>query len=95
MAVESAQERWEVIFRGQVQGVGFRHTSRQIARRFQVTGFVRNEPDGTVRLVAEGAAGEIESFLGAIQNRMADYITDQYISRAPATGEFKGFDVRF
>ena len=40
--------RCRVIYRGRVQGVGFRYTSASIARRFPVTGYVRNLPDGTV-----------------------------------------------
>ena len=35
----------QVIFRGRVQGVGFRYTARRIAARYDVTGFVRNLPD--------------------------------------------------
>ena len=44
-------------FSGRVQGVGFRYTSRNIAINYDVTGFVRNLPDGRVELVAEGPPG--------------------------------------
>ena len=40
--------------RGRVQGVGFRRYVRKWARTLDLTGWVRNEPDGTVRLMAEG-----------------------------------------
>ena len=43
--------RFLVIFSGRVQGVGFRYTSNQIAWRFDVTGWVKNLPDGSVQMV--------------------------------------------
>lgn len=47
-------ERLEATVRGNVQGVGFRRYVRKWARALALDGWVRNEPDGTVRLVAEG-----------------------------------------
>ena len=69
-----------VIYSGTVQGVGFRYTARRIAQGFDVAGYVRNLPDGTVELVAEGAPGEVERFLGAVASRMADCIGDRTVS---------------
>lgn len=66
--------RIRVIFHGRVQGVFFRATTHALSRDFRVSGFVRNLPDGTVELEAEGQAGEIERFLAAIQARYADGI---------------------
>ncbi len=40
--------------RGTVQGVGFRYSARSVARRLGVTGYVKNMPDGTVRVECEG-----------------------------------------
>ena len=51
-------------FRGTVQGVGFRYTVRQIAAEFAVTGYVKNLPDGTVEMVAEGEIRELKRFVG-------------------------------
>ena len=50
-----------IIFIGRVQGVGFRFTAHSIARRCQLTGFVRNLPDGSVEMFAQGQAEDIES----------------------------------
>ena len=50
-------ERVVVHYSGRVHGVGFRATVRHIACGFDVTGSVRNLPDGRVELVAEGAKG--------------------------------------
>ena len=56
-----------MFYEGRVQGVGFRYCVRQLACGFEVTGWVRNLPDGRVELQACGEAGELEEFLSAIQ----------------------------
>ena len=48
---------------GRVQGVFFRSNTELKAREFNITGFVRNDPDGTVVIEAEGEEGALESFL--------------------------------
>ena len=47
-------ERVKLRIRGRVQGVGFRYTAHNIARRHDVTGYVKNLTDGRVELVMEG-----------------------------------------
>ena len=91
----SEQVRADVTFRGTVQGVGFRYTARRVASGFAVTGFVRNEPDGSVTLVAEGPRDEVESFIDAVQREMAGTIRDTDVAWGTATGQFEGFGVRF
>ncbi len=87
--------RRTVHFSGRVQGVGFRYTTESIASRFDVTGFVRNLPDGRVETVAEGARRELDRFQQAIENGMRDYIQRVVVSNAPATGEFEVFRIAF
>jgi acylphosphatase len=57
----------QVFYEGRVQGVGFRYCVRQLACGFEVTGWVRNLPDGRVELQACGERGEVDEFLSAIQ----------------------------
>jgi acylphosphatase len=52
-----------VVVHGLVQGVFFRDTCRREADRVQVTGWVRNEPDGTVAAFIEGPAPAVESLV--------------------------------
>lgn len=87
--------RKEVIFTGRVQGVGFRYTCRSLARGYDVTGFVRNMPDGSVHLVAEGPAGEVEAFASAVRARMKSYIKDAREINAPPSGGYDGFEIAF
>ncbi len=91
---QAAQVRARVIFRGQVQGVGFRYTARHIAGSYAVMGYVENEPDGSVELIAEGERGEVEAFVGAVAREMAPYIRKQGVAWEVPTGEFDGFGIR-
>ena len=49
--------------RGRVQGVSFRWYTREQAVRLGVSGWVRNDPDGTVRLEVQGAPDAVEALL--------------------------------
>jgi acylphosphatase len=91
----TARCRREVVYRGRVQGVGFRYTARNLASHFRVTGYVKNLPDGGVRLVAEGKAGELDRFLDAVADSMSRYIESMQVTDSPATGEFTEFNVRY
>lgn len=59
--------RAEVIIQGVVQGVGYRFFVLSEARAFAVRGYVRNMPDGTVEVVAEGEKHVIEDFIGRLR----------------------------
>lgn len=48
---------------GKVQGVTFRETTKYVADQSGIKGFVRNEPDGSVYIEAEGEQWELDSFL--------------------------------
>ncbi len=83
-----------VYFTGHVQGVGFRYTTLQVAKEFEVTGFVRNLPDGRVHLEAEGTKVEIEAFLRGLAEAMPGYVrkTERSTERRPP--QFSGFIIR-
>jgi len=87
-------QRREVLYRGTVQGVGFRFTASRIAVRFQVTGFVENLADGRVRLVAEGRCPQIEGFLAAIQEALGAFIDGAEQTTGAATYTFRTFSIR-
>lgn len=85
--------RHTVTYTGHVQGVGFRYTTHSIARNHNVTGYVRNLPDGGVELVAEGNRQEIDVFLQAVRDRLANHIRNERQDISPATGEFTTFEI--
>ena len=86
--------RYTISFTGQVQGVGFRYTAVNVAERFRVAGWVRNQADGSVLCVAEGEQSELDRFIAAVKLAMRGHITDTQIEESQATGELQGFDVR-
>ena len=60
MAETKKTVRW--IIHGRVQGVFFRDTARQVARRLNIKGSAVNLSDGTVEVIAEGAASAVKLF---------------------------------
>jgi len=86
-------ERRRMVFSGRVQGVGFRATARSIAERHGVTGWVRNDPAGTVTAELQGTAEAIEATIDDLARRMADNIERASASDVePVEGE-RGFRV--
>ena len=94
MSVESPV-RCEVIFRGHVQGVGFRFTVADVANNYPISGYVINLRDGTVRLIAEGLRKDVSQLIRGVQGAMSGYITGSSESWGAATGEFPAFEVRY
>jgi acylphosphatase len=90
----STPQRITVCFSGHVQGVGFRYTAHSIARRYRVTGYVRNLADGRVELVAEGERPETDAFLLEVRERFFNHIRDERRDNGPATGEYGGFEIQ-
>lgn len=83
-----------VFFTGRVQGVGFRYTTLQIAKEFEVTGFVGNLPDGRVQLELEGAVKEVAAFVEAVEERMRGYIRKTERMATRRAPQFTGFGIR-
>ena len=83
-----------VFFSGRVQGVGFRYQTVQVAKEFDVSGWVMNLPDGRVQLEAEGRAGEVRDFVAAVQERLEGYIRKTEQSDETRPPRFAGFTIR-
>lgn len=60
--------RRKILWGGQCQGVGFRYTAMDLANQLGLTGWARNEPDGTVEMEVQGPAEQIARFLSAMPN---------------------------
>jgi acylphosphatase len=83
-----------VFFSGHVQGVGFRYTVLQVAKEFEVAGYVRNLADGRVQLEAEGAEREITAFVEAVQERMHGHVRKTERQGRKRAAEFAGFAIK-
>ena len=88
-------ERITAVARGRVQGVGYRYHVSECAQATGVHGWVRNEEDGTVRIVAESSPAALDDFLRLAHARDDPVIRVEEITvtREPGTGEFHGFRV--
>jgi acylphosphatase len=88
------RRRVRVLYSGRVQGVGFRYTVKTVASGFELTGAVRNLPDGCVELFAEGAGDELQAFVQAIrESGMDHFIQNEAVSWGEAKNEFRGFEI--
>lgn len=80
---------------GQVQGVGFRWTAVQIARRLGVTGTVQNLSSGQVAVTASGEAATLVKFQAALRHPKGSpwiHVTDLTVTDVPAQ-QFADFTV--
>ena len=81
---------------GRVQGVFFRQSTKVIAIKNNVNGWVRNLDDGRVEIVAEGEESNINSFTDWCKTGPANSRVDEFeLSEENSTGEFKNFEVRY
>ena len=65
-----------VHFTGHVNGVGLRYSVKQIAREFEVTGYVKNLADGRLELDIEGDQNECCRFLREVESELDNFIRD-------------------
>ncbi len=86
-------QRFHVWFSGRVQGVGFRYTCVQQARRYDVVGWVKNLDDGDVEMIVEGQPSEVEAYLESVASATHGAVPDTRIVRSKATGQFSGMSV--
>ena len=73
--------RCEVIFKGRVQGVGFRYTAQEYAQSLGLTGYIRNLGDGSVQMVAEGEEKTVAELIKKLEARFS--IREKAVDQAP------------
>lgn len=88
------RERLDILYAGRVQGVGFRYAVKALAAGYELTGTVRNLPDGRVELAAEGERAELEAFRTAIQDsEVGRFIRQENARWSAVKNEFRGFEI--
>ena len=92
----SGKKRLHLFYTGRVQGVGFRFTAETTALSLELTGWVKNLPDGRVEVICEGEEETLVHFLEKMRSGpMKPYIRNVESVWSEATGEFQDFSIRF
>jgi acylphosphatase len=90
------QKRIHVFIIGRVQGVFFRQSTRVMAIKNNVTGWVKNLNDGRVEIVAEGETQNIDNLIIWCKTGPANSRVDEFeLSEENFTSEFENFEVRY
>lgn len=87
--------REHITFSGQVQGVGFRYRISHLAECYGVTGWVRNEYDGTVSAELQGMAPELDAIIGHLGDDRYIYLDEVRRTRIDTVSDERNFSVRY
>lgn len=98
MPTSTQIRRLRMRFVGEVQGVGFRWTARKVATELGLTGWVRNEPDGSVSMELQGPSAQLAAYFTLFDRQYASYplhyVIDEKDDIEPIAGDGI-FHVRF
>ena len=89
-----ANVRWHILFEGEVQFVGFRYTARLLARKLDLSGWVRNLPDGRVEVEAQGPVTDLRRFLLQIKSQPHIHVAHYTITVIEPDPNERRFSVR-
>ena len=86
-------KHFNVTVKGLVQGVFFRASTKEQAKKLGITGFVKNQPDGSVYLEAEGEAEAMKELLAWLELGPANAQVDNVAMKEDAVRDFTDFDI--
>ncbi|MBP82892.1 MAG: acylphosphatase [Verrucomicrobiales bacterium] len=85
----------QYLFAGRVQGVGFRYTTKNLAKGFDVLGWVKNLPDGRVELQIMGDEEELNEFIEELHDSpLGHHIQEQEERTLPLLENIQGFSIQ-
>ena len=91
---DKRMKHYNIRVQGHVQGVGFRYSAQRTATLYNLTGFVRNEPDGSVYIEAEGEGLNLDRYLDWCRKGPAFGRVDRVFHTASAVRGFRRFEIR-
>ena len=95
-ASDTDMKRIGAVVEGRVQGVGFRYFTRDRARAYRLTGWVRNLPDGNVEFEAQGVCKDVDAFVAEIRKGPGlSHVADITVNELPVENEESGFEIAF
>ena len=77
-----------IVFTGRVQGVGFRFTALNVAKRYQLGGMVRNVMNGSVEMIAQGPAEDVADCIRDIQGTYESQVTETKVNDVPLDPQY-------
>ena len=83
--------RKQIVFNGWVQGVGFRYRAIQAAEMYGVTGWVRNDPGGSVTIEIQGTDDQIDKVIVAVERGTYVRIEQMEVRNIPLKEGERGF----
>ena len=86
-------KHFNITVSGLVQGVFFRASTKEQAKQLGITGFVRNQPDGSVYLEAEGDEASLQSLLEWLELGPANAQVENVDVEEDTVRDFSGFDI--
>ena len=85
----------QVIFKGRVQGVGFRYTTHRAASRYDLTGYVKNCSDGSVEALFQGTEPNIQACLGDVKEAFGGYLREIDSTDQPVNSRYYDFRITY
>lgn len=89
-----SEVRKRIVFYGRVQGVGFRYTAKYLARSLELTGWVKNDWNGTVTMEVQGREQLINKLLTGLNHSRFISIEWMDTKEIPLEEE-RSFDVKY
>lgn len=84
-----------IIFKGRVQGVGFRYTTQRAASRYELAGYVKNCPDGTVEALLQGTEPNIQACLDDVKEAFGGYLREINTTEQSVNPRYHDFRIAY
>lgn len=94
MKMDSQNYRLQMWYTGHVQGVGFRWKAAEIAKGYEVCGYVENLEDGRVHISVKGEKAEVRVFADRLGEVMADFIRSIEEREDICESKYRGFTIK-
>lgn len=88
--------QYEIKISGRVQGVGFRYYTQKQAAKFDLAGWVKNQADGSVKVMVQGEKAEVETFVDYLRiGPSLSKVTDVSVSPVNPGEKLNDFRIRY
>ena len=86
---------YQIIIEGRVQGVGFRYSAKRTAEALGINGWIKNDPNGSVSIKAEGEEKKLNQFIDWCKQGPPGAIVQNVKANETPEEHFKGFNIKY